>query len=253
MERDGLGAAMNVLAYLSDNVGPVGVRALSQALDMSVGRSHRILQALLRQQLVIQDAERGGYRISLKVVELAGKVLRQFDVRAAALPILRSVRDKTGESSALMVREGTDRVCLMSVESEQTLRIVILVGARGPLYCGASGRVLLAFQPTSVFDEVVSAGLKPLTSNTITDPSQLLAKVKAIRREGFAISHGERQADVSSLAVPVYRNGGEVIAALAFFGPSSRCSDRRLRQFVPLLRRSASEITRLMAGHQLVR
>src|SRR6478609_7381538 len=48
----------------------------------------------------------GGYRLGLGLVTLAGHVLNRFPVRACAAPVLRELRDSTGETAWLGVLDG---------------------------------------------------------------------------------------------------------------------------------------------------
>lgn len=240
------GILIRVMMYLSESPRPVGIRHASRALGLSVARTYRAFQALRAERLVVRDAERHTYRLGLKVVEIANNVLATFNLQTLALPFMERLRDKTSESVSCLVAEGLERVCLASVESRQMLRIVFPPGSRGPLYSGAPGRVLLAFQPPDVIEAVIRGGLRPLTPNTITDEGQLRSALKSIRANRYAISHGERQLDISSIAAPICDHSGHVIASVAVFGPSSRCSNERLKRILPLLSRSAGDISALI-------
>jgi DNA-binding IclR family transcriptional regulator len=56
--------------------------------------------------------------------------------------VLESLRDETGESAKLYVREGAGRRCVVSLESPQELRTIVAEGAVLPLEVGSAGRVL---------------------------------------------------------------------------------------------------------------
>ena len=49
MERDILGLGLRIIEQLGDSAQPVGVRELSRTLDIPVGTTHRVLQALKRE------------------------------------------------------------------------------------------------------------------------------------------------------------------------------------------------------------
>ena len=68
--------------------------------------------------------------------------------------------DETGETAVVVRRIGLSSVCLHQVESDEALRVTLEPGAMSPLYAGAPGRVLLAFAPTEVLDEVLAQDLR---------------------------------------------------------------------------------------------
>lgn len=57
------------------------------------------------------------------------------------------------------------------------------------------------------------------------------------------MSHGEREAGLSAVAVPVLGKSGSVAAALSLSGPTVRFSEDRIAEFVADLLESASRMS----------
>ena len=226
MERDVLGVGLRIIEHLGESAQPMGVRELSRALEMSVGTTHRVLQALKRERLVEQAGERGLYRSGMRIAELSRRFLRAHDLVPTALPFLHEAVERSGDSVAIMVAEAHEAVCAASVEGDQLLRVVFPAGWRGPLYRGASGRILLAFQPEETILEVMNYGVRAAPPLQIDDPDQLLRSLTGIRKHGYAVSHGERHDGVTSVAAAVRGPDRTVMASVALYGPSSRFSSR---------------------------
>jgi IclR family acetate operon transcriptional repressor len=113
----------------------------------------------------------------------------------------------------------------LRVDSRQPLRFTQSVGARMPLYCMSSGKVLLAFAD-DVPEQVARQGeLAALTPGTITSPAALLADLRAIRERGYSVNRGERIPGVRGVAAPVLADDGPVTAAVAVQGPEIRMSE----------------------------
>ena len=73
--------------------------------------------------------------------------------------MLAELRDQTGESAQLYVRDGDHRVCVAVAERPSGLRDTVPVGARLPLLAGSGGKVLLAWaDPADWPDGVDAAG-----------------------------------------------------------------------------------------------
>jgi DNA-binding IclR family transcriptional regulator len=119
------------------------------------------------------------------------------------------------------------------------------VGGELPLHATGVGRVLLAFAPEQVTDEVVSSGLPALTRHTVTDPVRLRAALAEVRRTGVAVTREEMTLGTCSVAAPVRGAGGEVIAALSIV--TRPRAD--LRAVVPTLITTARALSRDVSGH----
>ncbi len=109
---------------------------------------------------------------------------------SAAAPVLRQLRDATGESAQLYVPDGDHRICVASLESPHGLRTIVDVGAVLPIGVGSAGRVLLG-------------------------------ELEGSRREWLE-SVGEREAGVASVSAPVHGPDGAVVAAIGVSGPIER-------------------------------
>src|SRR5690606_22822708 len=103
----------------------------------------RLAAALEAHRLVGRD-DQGRFRLGLRLFELGSAALGEVGLVDAARPVLADLRDTTGESAQLYVRDGDHRVCLLSVEPRSGLRDTVPVGAPLPLDAGSGGRVLLA-------------------------------------------------------------------------------------------------------------
>src|SRR5438105_5120450 len=108
---------------------------------------------------------------------LGGRLLPLAEM---ARPALERLRDTTGESVQLYVRQGASRVCVASLESPHGLRTIVDLGATLPIDVGSAGRVLLG----------QDAG-----------------------RKGWIESVEERERGVASVSAPVLDATGHVVAA----------------------------------------
>jgi DNA-binding IclR family transcriptional regulator len=254
VERNILGVALQVVEYLSRAPEPVGVRELSRILDMAVASTHRVLQALKRERLVTQVGKRGLYRSGERLGQLASNLFRAHDLVPTARPFLQQMAEETGESVVVMVAEGHEAVRVASAEGSQMLRVVFSVGWRGPLYRGASGKVLLAYRSEDTIRSIIAEGVKAPPPLQLTDPQQLVARLRAIRRQGHSVSHGERQEGFTSIAAPIIGPDRKVLAAIALYGPTSRIALPRghLQELIQLVVLYATRIGDALADRSNV-
>ncbi|HSH23404.1 MAG TPA: helix-turn-helix domain-containing protein, partial [Acidimicrobiales bacterium] len=179
--------SVSVLSALE--AGPLALADLVAAAGLSRPTAHRLAVALEAHGLVRRD-DQGRFALGLRLVGLGRAASEGLPLVEAARPALAALRDETGESVQLYVRDGDARVCVASLESPHGLRTIVRVGAALPLDRGSAGRVLC--------DE------------------------PAARARGWAESVGEREAGVASVSAPIVDPEGRVLAAIGVSGPVER-------------------------------
>lgn len=198
--------------------------------------------------------------VELNYIELAGREFRplprlrrlggvasaQEQLIRIALPLLERARDDLAESVSLAVLENDQSHFIARAEAEHIVSTGVKVGANLPLYCSATGRVLLGRHS----DEDVERRLLrfPMTARTPKGLATVRDVVGAIReaeRCGYAISDEELALGIRSLAVPVTATGGQIIAAVSVSAASARVKVGDLRRsLLPALLACAEQITK---------
>lgn len=169
---------------------PVSFRELVSETGISRTTVHRLAQAMETVGLLRRDDD-GRYSLGTALIGLGRAATDSFPLTRVATPVLRRLRDQTGESAQVFVRDGDERLCVAAVDSTAELRTIVPVGARMPLHLGSAGRVL----------------------NGLSE------------RHGWLASVAERAPGVASVSAPVW-DGTEVIAAVSVSGPIERVTKR---------------------------
>jgi DNA-binding IclR family transcriptional regulator len=187
----GIGVLDKVMAILrATSTGPTSLGALVDRTGISRATAHRLAQGMESLGLLRRD-DTGAYIPGLALVGLGRAAADAFPLSTAALPVLRRLRDDTGESVQLFVEDDGQRLCVAAVDSAQELRTIVPVGARLPMDVGAAGKVLRG----------------------LAERGEWLASV------------AERAPGVASVAAPV-RDGYEIVAAVSVSGPVERVTKR---------------------------
>ncbi len=69
-----------------------------------------------------------------------------------------------------------------------------------------------------------------------------------MRHQGCALTHEEMSSGVEALAVPVTDATGKTVGGLAAIRVVAKFTEAELRQWVPMLRRAAGRISRLLVA-----
>jgi sugar lactone lactonase YvrE/DNA-binding IclR family transcriptional regulator len=204
---------------------PHGLR-FTELLDetrVPKGTLHRLLQALVDEQLLALDPRNQAYRLSSRVFQWAHKVWDEFDLRGAAEPELERLRDMTGEAIRLGVLDGESVLYIDQREIPQPLRLNNGVGSRAAPHASGLGKAMLAHLPPERRRAMIAAmGFEQLTPNTITDATEFGRQLDLTKARGYAVSVDEQNIGISSVAAPVLDHRGEPIGAIGIIGPTFR-------------------------------
>jgi DNA-binding IclR family transcriptional regulator len=228
--------ALAILELFDEGTTEVTIATTAAQLGVHRSTASRLLAALERHGLL--ESTPAGYRLGLRVVSLAGLVLNRVPARAIARDVLRDLRDETGETAYLGVLDGREIVYVDQASSRNVAVNVDWVGQRQALTAGATGFLLLAYQPTDVIEQLLheSAGQpRPRV------PSEL--ELAAIRRRGFLTRVSDDGDGGAGIAAAIRDHRGVTVAALSVWGPRHRVEERLERELVPVVLQAAARVS----------
>src|SRR5688572_31535257 len=88
--------AARVLRAFSSADQTLGAADIARRLNLSRSTAHRLLSTLAAERLLEQDPQTGKYRPGLALYELGSLVPEHVDLHAASLPVLTTLRHRTG-------------------------------------------------------------------------------------------------------------------------------------------------------------
>jgi DNA-binding IclR family transcriptional regulator len=108
---------------------------INQRLGLHKSTVHRLLSMLKKKGLVMADASSQLYSLGPALVELAGVVLRQQDLRALSRLPMEDLRWATNETLSLHIRMADTRVCVEELERVlPTLSLTPIPPRRSPTW-----------------------------------------------------------------------------------------------------------------------
>ena len=237
--------AMRVLKAFADHPGGIALTRLSGELGYGKASLSKIMSTMEREGFVRRDGA-GHFHLSWHLLALAFGHAQRVGISGVCMPVLQSLADETDELVQLAVIEGDHVLFVAKAEGPgHSLRLLPLVGVVAPTHATASGKVWLASLPDArALDVLRRQGLARVTSRTITSRARLLAELRSVRRDGYAITDGELDEGGRAIAAPIVHRG-RVVGAIAVSGPSSRLPLPRLKRLAPRVQRAARELEAL--------
>jgi DNA-binding IclR family transcriptional regulator len=156
------------------------------------------LAASLERFGYVRRREDNRYQLGPTCVRLGSAHEAAFNFRELLQTAIRDLAASSNETASYYIRDGKERVCMLHQSSNRAIRHHVDEGARLPLDRGAAGIVLLAF-----------GGEKG-------------SRFERIRREGHAVSLGERDPDAAAVSVPLFDAHDRLLGALSVSGLRTR-------------------------------
>lgn len=238
------GRALSVLEAFSVASPVLTLTDISRHTGLPLSTAHRLVNELAQWGALERDAC-GGYRIGLRLWEIASLAPRGLGLRELALPQLSDLVHVTGENAQLAVREDLSLVFVERLAGRGAVPVLTRVAGRFALTPTGVGRVLLAYAPPEVQERVLSRPLTRCTAETECDPAVLRQLLAEVRHTGIAICERQVTLDSVSVAAPVYGPGADVVAAVSVVVHAGSVQPHTL---VPLVQVAARGISRSLGA-----
>ena len=221
---------------------------IAQMTSLDKSTTHRLLQRLERERMLVRDPWQRGYRLGPLLYELGLAALPSTNLRELSEPALQRLAQTTGDMAFLVVRSGYETVCLNRIAGSFEIQTMTRsIGDRHPLGIGAGGLALLA----ALNDNEMRLALKAIASQLpryqLTE-AELRDRVQAAREQGRAVDEGASASGVTALGRAIRSSGGNPFAAAFVASISSRMMDRRLTYVDRQVAACVQEIERCLAA-----
>ena len=232
---ESLDRGLRLLQAFGERPSPMTLSEIAGLAGLPRATARRILFTLQHGGYVSSDGKL--FAPTPHVLTLAGAYLRSNQLVAVLQPTLDEIASTAQEISSLAVLDGDEVVFIARGSPTRIFTGGVDIGYRLPAFCTAVGRVLLG----RLGDAELKARLgamrrEALTPQTVTDPKRLLAAIIADRTHGYSLVDREAEPHFRSIAVPVKRYDGTIVAAINIGAHVDRIStDEMTKRFLPLL------------------
>lgn len=218
------GRAAELLILLSQT-GAKGMSLgeLAEASGDARSSVHRALVALADYGLVVQNGNRGRYRLGPGAYGLALRTPSINEVVDVYRPALIEITSRTLLSSYLMVRSGLDMICVDSQVGEIVAQpLVSGIGGRIPLGVGVSGSCILGMMEERARKRCLDQLADKLPQWDV-EIDKIESEITCLRNRGYVAGHrSTRGFESLTLALPLMNeNWSGLEVALSVLAPTN--------------------------------
>lgn len=219
------------------------LQQLIQKTGLPASTCQRLVQNMVREGFLDRDNDR--YRIGIGLVRWATPGTIGLDIVRLVRPILQRLRDETGETACLYIRDGSFRTVVAVAETRHVVMRPFRVGQVMPIHAGAPGKIFLAYDPEA-WDALKDSTLTKFAPATPDSLEVLKPQVDTARMQGYYAAFGERHEDVGSISAPVFDHAGSLAGALGLGFPTQRVQPKNVDYLAPLVADAAADASGIL-------
>ena len=242
----GLERGLRMLQLFDRSRKVLSAAEMARALQIPRSTAFRIAQTLEHLGFLVRENE--AYRVGPAVLRLGFEYIASLEFSELARPIVERLRDDTGFSAQLVIRDGRDVVVVLKAAAQSAFASNVNVGTRMPAHATILGRVLLTGTDGRALAALYpAASLPKVSAKSPRTLAELKRLVNEDRARGFAVSESFFEQGISAVAAPVRDGTGHVVAAISITAQRPTLDPAELRErLVKQVLHAASDLS-----HQL--
>jgi DNA-binding IclR family transcriptional regulator len=167
--------------------------------------------------------------------------------------VIDQLRDVSGFSAHLVVRDGREVVFVVKAAGHSALFHSIQVGARLPAHATVLGRLPLSDLDMPALQKLYpEPTLHQYTEKTPDTLVQLKTLIDADRANGFGLSQGGFETGISTIAAPVFNDQRQVVAAISITVPAQQVAPAQAKVLVAHVQSAAAQLTERISHFQKI-
>jgi IclR family transcriptional regulator, pca regulon regulatory protein len=239
---EALARGLSVIGAFDEQRRQMTLSDVARAVDLPRATVRRSLATLVS----LGDLEADGrlFRLTPRILKLAIAYLSSDPVPSILQPVCERLCRQVGASCSVAVRDGEEAVMIARAVPARPASVGLGVGYRLPVFCSALGRVLASAMPDVELDAFL-AQLKPIrfTRQTVVAKPEIRRLILDARKKGYSLADQEAEIGIRSIAVPLVRFDGRVVAALNIgVQPEQVSGKAMITDYLPLLLKEATAL-----------
>lgn len=244
--------AANILRFLTAH-NRTGLRLVDLYKKVNLERStaHRILQALVAEELAAQHPKNKRYFLGPRIYEMGLAATPPVNLRDICHPYIKHVAKVTGDTVFLVTRAGFEGVCIDRAEGSYPIRVFVMdIGRRRPLNIGAANTAMLSTLSDYEIERICIANQAVIEQHykKYTE-EQLWKRIDHGRKHGYVANTILEVARAKAVAVPIRTNpNSSATLSISVSTIEERLSGDRLDEVSRLLMDTAKKIESEIGG-----
>jgi DNA-binding IclR family transcriptional regulator len=243
-----LARGLNLLGLFSPNERRLTGAEMARRLTLPRASVFRMLYTLEQLGFVERVASSSEYSLGVAVLRLGFDYLASQDLTDLGRPAVDALRDSTGMTAHLVIRDQREVVFILKALGRTALFQSIQVGARLPAHATALGRCLLSgLSDTQLSALYTGHSLARYTAQTPDSLVQLQARLVQDRVQGYSLSEAGFESGISTIAAPVRNAQQGVVASLSITVPASRIEAAHKQTLITQVCEAAQQLSQRLA------
>jgi DNA-binding IclR family transcriptional regulator len=214
---DAVNKALEILNCFTEKNESLSITKIANITGDHKSRISRISKSL-ENFGYIRKIRSGEFKIGHSILRLYEIYDSSFNFKNSIKSELDFISDKTNETASFFVKQKESRVCIQTSEPNKIIKHSIQIGVKKPLNKGSSGHILSSYLDLQIENK------------------------ETILKQGYSMSFGERDKEIASISVPIFRTKKQFLGALTVTGHISNFNKKNCLNFLNILRSSKIKI-----------
>ena len=242
--------SFKILEILSKSIFPLKASNISRKANLSRTTTFRLLSVLSVLGYIHKNLSSNTYTMGHKAFQFGETSDYLQSISETSKEILRDISSQTNLITYLAMLEGSQIVHSDKISNNTDDATVRTFRMRLDAHCCSLGKVMLAYRPENEVSTIYrSYNFYPHTNNTITNLIDLKKQLTKIRKDGFALNHGEAFENSYGIGVAILDKDKRSFAGIALSGSKNILNPKSMDDFVHLLQDASIKISKLIVDN----
>lgn len=238
--------ALNILNLFTREQKELRLKDICVLLDLPASTAHRMLRTLEDMDFIAQNPSNGKYRLGASAFIIGTNVEDINQLVDTSLPYIAKLSTKYSATTHVAIEQNGHVLCIEKIESPLNTVNTPPRGARHELHLTSLGKCMLAFSPPRKQQTLIqNIDFTAVTSTSITCREVLIAELKQVKSQGYAIDRKESSEYLYCFGAPVFGKRNEVVGAISV-SLNSNHFPKQAVNIISDVKNSAHEISILM-------
>lgn len=244
MALTSFGKILTIFNLFSISRPVINVDVIAEELSLSKPTSYRYLKELVAAGLLQRlSGTSGDYTLGTQIAVLDFISRKTDPLVQISIPYMREISDRT-ELCCLITHLNEDN-CI-DLHHERYKDTPLLSYGRGcprPIFMGSSPKVIIASLPKPQIKNYYDRFAQELDEvGFASDENTFMQKMKKIKKDGFYLSEGELDPNISGLSVPIKFSHKEAPLALTVLASKNRFEFINVEKIIEILKQISLQI-----------